>query len=496
MHKEKILMTEKEDYISKWGYSIFKDNLSIKELVDIKKKLVAKPIVSENSNFQVKDVNFGVFKETISRLYIPKMYGIETYGIPKKCPKNYFGDKWTESIKFNGELYPRQIDPAKSLLDECVLKGGGILNIATGFGKTTIALNVLEKLKTVTLIIVNKISLMNQWKDEIKNFLPNARIGIIQGAKYDTKDKDIVIGMLQSLSKKDYPDEIFKVFGCVIVDECHNTSTRLFSQIFFKICSRYTIGLSATPERSDGCEYVFKWHLGNIININSGGGGGSGGSCDRVGNKPTIRFVKLESTHYKLIKKEVFNRGEQIQYTSMLSDLVLMENRNKIIVNTIIKLVSENRKILIMSDRRNHLEILYRILQERECKFTFGLFMGSMKTKDLEYSKSCTVILATFSSFSEGVSVYDLDTLVLITPKKYVDNDKLSGNNQKRDNGKMKQIIGRIFRKDHIDTFPLIVDICDQFSVYKSQATTRRKFYKKTIPDYNIENVVVDLDNI
>jgi hypothetical protein len=134
------------------------------------------------------------------------------------------------------------------------------------------------------------------------------------------------------------------------------------------------------------------------------------------------------------------------------------------------------------------------MLQERECTFTFGLFMGSMKTKDLEYSKSCTVILATFSSFSEGVSVYDLDTLVLITPKKYVDNDKLSNVNQKRDNGKMKQIIGRIFRKDHIDTFPLIVDICDQFSVYKSQATSRRKFYKKTIPDYNIENVNVDLD--
>jgi superfamily II DNA or RNA helicase len=475
-----------ENYISKWGYAIQKKNLTIENIIDLKKTLVAKPIIPQNSSFKLKDANFSVFKETPTKIYIPKIFGIQKYGIPNKCFKSYFGNNWDSPLQFNGTLYPRQVDPAEALLTSCVTNGGGILNIATGFGKTTIALNVLSQLKTVTLVIVNKISLLNQWKEEIKRFLPDARIGVIQGQKYDTKDKDIVIGMLQSLTQIDYPDDIFKVFGCVIVDECHNTSTRMFSQIFFKVCCKYTIGLSATPERSDGCEYVFKWHLGNLVDTQDLL------NVERIGNIPTIRFVKLVSEDYKLIKKEIFNK-ETIQFTSMISDLVQMEKRNQIIITIIKQLVQENRKILVMSDRRNHLTNIHDLLLQENVSFTYGLFMGSMKTRDLEHAKTCTVILATFSAFSEGVSVYDLDTLLLITPKKYIDNDS-SPAGSKRDNGKMKQIIGRIFRKDHIDTFPLIIDVCDQFSIYKSQSDTRRKFYKKNIPKYNIENISINLD--
>ena len=65
-------------------------------------------------------------------------------------------------------------------------------------------------------------------KDE--QFLPNAKIGRIQGQVIDIEDKDIVIGMLQSLSMKDYPSGLFSVFGLTLVDECHHISSEVFSR--------------------------------------------------------------------------------------------------------------------------------------------------------------------------------------------------------------------------------------------------------------------------
>ena len=50
---------------------------------------------------------------------------------------------------------------------------------------------------------------MNQWIERIQFALPNARIGIIQGSKCEIENKDIVIGMLQSLSLKDFSKDTF-----------------------------------------------------------------------------------------------------------------------------------------------------------------------------------------------------------------------------------------------------------------------------------------------
>ena len=364
--------------ISKHSYSLAKEDLTPIELISLKKELVAKPLQSDSPNSfgKAKDINFGVFKETKTRIHIPKMYGILKFGKASKVSKNYQGHN--THVEFKGELYSRQLEPSESLYNACVTKGGGILNIPTGFGKTTIALHTLTRLKRCTLIIVNKISLLNQWVEEIKRFVPDAKIGIIQGQKFDTENKDIVIGMLQSMTQIEYPEKVYEPFGTVIVDECHNTSTKLFSQIFYKVCCKYSIGLSATPNRGDGCEYVFKWHLGDLVHSNV--------IPQRKGNIPIIKSIKLKSDDYQEISS-INNGKKQIQFTSMISDLVLMQERNKVIVDTVKELADSGRKVLLMSDRRNHIEILHNLLLNDDVSFTFGKFMGSMKLKDLNYTK-------------------------------------------------------------------------------------------------------------
>jgi len=184
----------------------------------------------------------------------------------------------------------------------------------------------------------------------------------------------------------------------------------------------------------------------------------------------------------------------------MLSELTMMPKRNKLIIEFIKDLVyKDDRKILVLSDRREHLKEFKRILDEDlSITFTYGLFLGQMKQADLQRSRSSKVILATFSAFGEGVSEKDLDTLILTTPKKFIGHLKTS---VKAESGRLEQIVGRIFRKDHDVKNPMIIDFHDNFSVYKNQSAQRKTFYKAhfknaltvynqiNLDEYEIENI-------
>lgn len=476
-------------YLSKRGYVIRKDSISDKELKFLKTTLIARPLQDDKYTFFNKqDNSFPIYIETKNKIYIPKMFGINRYGFPEGLMPNYTGIKWDKEIKFTGNLYPIQEQAVSQLVNELKNgKTGGILSLGTGLGKSISALNVLSQIRGKTLIIVNKIPLMKQWESEIKNFLPDAEIGFIQGQKnVSVDDKDIIIAMLQSLARIDYPDSLFETINTVIIDECHNLSSKVFSQVLSKLSCQYTIGLSATPKRSDGCEYVFKHHIGDIVYQSS---------TERTGLNPIIRTIKIDSDEYKEISTINQITGQnQIQFTSMISELITMEKRNKLIIELIKHLVhSENRKLLILSDRRDHLKNLKTQLDnDLEITFTYGLFLGQMKYQELERSKLSQVILATFSAFGEGVSEKDLDTLILITPKKFIGHLK---NSIKNESGRLEQIVGRIFRKEHVEKNPLIIDLQDNFSVYKTQNSGRNVFYKQHFKNAVFENHNINLDN-
>ena len=90
-------------------------------------------------------------------------------------------------------------------------------------------------------------------------------MGRIQASKLDYEDKDIVIGMLQSLSMKDYDSKIFEEFGLTIIDEVHHISAEVFSRVLFKVVTKYALGLSATLKRNDGLTKVIKMFLGDVV---------------------------------------------------------------------------------------------------------------------------------------------------------------------------------------------------------------------------------------
>jgi superfamily II DNA or RNA helicase len=475
-------------YLSKYGYVLQKQNIEPEELQLIKQELVGRPLTDDKYMFfNKKDNTFKVYTETKNKIYIPKMYGIRKYGYPLIENKSYIGNNWDKKIPFIGSLYPIQQEACSKLLEELMTgSSGGILSLGTGLGKTISSLYVLSQLGGKTLIIVNKISLLKQWESEIKKFLPQAKIGFIQGQKnVDTNDKDIVLGMLQSLGRIDYPDSLFEEFNTILVDEIHNICSRVFSKVLMKISCKYTIGLSATPKRSDACEYIFKWFIGDIVYQSHG---------TRQGLPPIINNIKIDSSEYREISTENRITGQkQIQYTSMLSELITMEKRNKLIIEIIKERVKEGRKILLLSDRREHLKILKILLDKELTTFTYGLFLGQMKISDLEKSKASDVILATYQAFGEGISEKDLDTLILATPKKFIGHIKSSA---KAESGKLEQIVGRIFRKEHVEKNPVIIDFNDNFSVYKNQYRQRQVFYKQHFSEILFKEQSIKLDDI
>ena len=234
-------------YIGPKGYSIKKKLISVEEQRIIRKELDVAPFVPKSS--PVRPKSFAVYRESTNKLYVPRFYGITKYGEPKSIK---ISDGMPIQVLFAGTLRPKQKIVVNKYLKHIKNKNCGLLELYCGFGKTVCALNIITKLQKKTLVIVHKTFLMNQWEEKIREFIPNAKIGKIQGETIDVEDKDIVLGMLQSISMKDYPISLFQQFGLTIIDETHHIGAEVFSQALFKIVTKNMLGLSATMKRKDG----------------------------------------------------------------------------------------------------------------------------------------------------------------------------------------------------------------------------------------------------
>jgi superfamily II DNA or RNA helicase len=198
-----------------FGYIFNKNKLNEVELNTIRNDLNICPIVIKG--YGAKPEKFPVYKETKNHIMLPKYYALNKYGKPDYILK----DKYQKiSVKFNGKLRNDQINISNEMIDQINTDKRCLLSAFTGIGKTVISLNVIAQLKRKTLIIVHKEFLMEQWRDRIHQFLPKAKIGYIQGDKCDIDGNDIIIGMIQSLSKRNYPKNTFDTIGMTLIDEC------------------------------------------------------------------------------------------------------------------------------------------------------------------------------------------------------------------------------------------------------------------------------------
>ncbi len=449
-------------YLGKRGYILRKSFFTKKQIDEVKGELTVKPHVPDDFGGPPEEP-FPIYLENDKKLYIPKFYGIEKFGMPIE---NQMTPGEDINLEFNLQLKNEQMIPAEETMKAYRGRGGGILSLPCGFGKTILACYFITQIRKKTLVIVHKEFLMNQWIERIRFAIPNAKIGIVQGDKCQIDGNDIIIGMLQTLSMKDYGLNTFDSIGHVIIDECHCIPSRVFSRALLKINSPYMLGLSATPNRKDGLTKVLKYYIGNIVYMVK--------SSDRNVVKVNRYCFESEFAGYN---GEALNYMGKVQMPTMINNICSYMRRTRYIMMKIVEILRENRErqILILSDRKGHLEDFYNLATEMGVE-SVGYYIGGMKESKLKESEKCRLLLGTYPMASTGLDIPTLNAIVLASPRSDI-----------------IQSIGRIDRKKHENIQPIIMDCVDQFSIFESQARKRLDVYRKKF--YEVEDFHIEIDN-
>jgi superfamily II DNA or RNA helicase len=322
---------------------------------------------------------------------------------------------------------------------------------------TVLTLNILTKIAKKTLILVQRESLADQWVERIQQFIPKARIGRIQGAKVSVDNCDIVLGMLQSISMKEYPDSIFESFGFVVIDEVHHISSEVFSRALFSVVTKYMLGLSATMERADKTTYVFKMFLGDIVYEDP----------KELTHEVKVRAITYESPEDVEYNKMVYDFRGNTQNSTMVAKLCAYNPRTEFIIRVIQDLLVETgskpedgaAKIMILAQQKKLLGYIMDAITKRGIA-TAGYYMGGMKPVALKESETKQIVIGTYAMAQEGLDIKSLTTLVMATPMVNIE-----------------QAVGRIMRVSGIK--PVVVDMVDSHKNFQNQWRRRRVFYKK-----------------
>jgi superfamily II DNA or RNA helicase len=434
------------------GYAIRKDRLTTQELQKVRTELTVAPKAMKKGAPTGKP--FAVYYESALRFYTPRFWARTVFG-QEEAATVPEGEPLPVSLVFKGKPFDYQEAIIQKFIDA---NANGLICVPCGKGKTFMALCIAARLGKRFLVVVDKEFLLNQWKGEMEAFFPGLRIGILQGSKVETNplEFDVTICMIQSLVQKTYPDSTFKTYGFTIWDECHHLGAANFSQALLKIQTKHMLGLSATPTRDDGLTKVFEWYLGPPVYWEKQR------EADATVQVKCLQF-KLEDPNY--VDIPVDYKGEPV-LARLLTQVIDCKPRNDWIVEQILDLMKDPlRRVLVLGERIKQLEVFEQDLLAVNPLLTIGYYIGGMKEEKREAAgREARVLLASYAMASEAMNIKSLNTVILASPRK-----------------KVEQSVGRILRERPSERKvpPLILDIVDSHGVYQGQWRKRRAFYKE-----------------
>jgi superfamily II DNA or RNA helicase len=321
----------------------------------------------------------------------------------------------------------------------------------------------IARLGLPTLIVVTKEDLMKQWQEAAEKFLGLTRedYGIIQGDVCDVKGKKLAIGMIHSLAKEGrYPDWAYDQWGLVCLDECHRVAADQFSNVCFNVPARLRLGLSATPDRQDGKEFVLHAHIGPVRM-----------KSKQLSMTPKVlvytsdwecpRVIQRRSDGSRKVVPLPHTPGKVGHVVKML---IKHTKRQQLLAELMYTAWTRKRKTIFFSDSLDHLDLMQSALYAMGVPHKdMGFYKGGMKKQDLDKSKGKPVVLATYGFAREGTDIPWLDCMVMGTPK-----------------SEIEQIVGRVLREYPNKPQPVVFDVQDlDSSVFAGYAQKRIAFYQR-----------------
>jgi superfamily II DNA or RNA helicase len=343
---------------------------------------------------------------------------------------------------FTKELFQHQLPIAQEAFQKLQENQVVLLNLFTGFGKTIMGAYLSAKLKKRTLVLSTQSILPKQWEETFTTFT-DAKVEVYDGSKKKFPSPDSSIVICTSGVLKNLPEDIRKSFGTVLLDEVHSFCTRTRIYTVLDVEPTYLIAETATFERPDGGEIMMRSVIGyNDVIV------------------PLKKNFNVYAVETGVTPTIVLNRQGKMDWSKFVSSLVQDQYRNDLIVRWIMK--NLNRKILVLTDRKEMIEQISCRLEEKGLEHDF-LFGNKKKYKDTK------ILLGTWAKIGVGFDEknacenfsgmrIDLVFLLFSTKQQWL----------------VEQSVGRAFRSE----MPAVVDFIDNHGTSKSHFKSREKWYK------------------
>nr|WNL49812.1 helicase [Marseillevirus sp.] len=317
---------------------------------------------------------------TWKRLELPK---------PNKCGQDiegeFVGELLEETEPAPGRHTKRDqqtiFERAKKLIDK---ENVCLLSLSTGIGKTCLGICLASHYGGKTLVVCKSDKVKRQWLESIQKFT-NHSAEIVKGKILPNTDFCI----MGPMKCRNFEGDL-SCFRTVIVDECHEICTSVFSEALFKVHPFILIGLSATPDRMDG--------LGEML-------------PPFFGERPIIRKEKKEFKVYKILTGFVPNRkydkrGNLI-WTEILRSLAENKERQKLIAKVLQR--KTEGKTIVLGKRKVELRALSSLLTEKNVSNT--LYIEGAKT----YDDNASIILTTVGKGGVGMDDSKIRAVAIIS---------------------------------------------------------------------------------
>ncbi len=335
-----------------------------------------------------------------------------------------------------------------------------IISLACGKGKTVVSLHAASVgHRFPLLIVVHTNALMDQWRENrdendnliggIKKFygLEDDEIGHIQAHKADWRGKRVAIAMLHSLVLKEYEHDFYHYWRLIIFDEVHRLGAHFF-QAAAAMFPAERWGLSATVDREDKMDRIFRLHLGSVVYKDL--------------EQPLAPDVFFVSTGISVDMSRFMMRSGRVNMGSLLTKLSEDEKRNALILSWIRRAYKQGRKILILGER---LAQLYNIAETLQAEgIDAAVHVGSMKQEERREALRHRVVCATQHLAKEGLDCPSLDTLFILFP--------FGGQ------GRLQQSLGRILREHATKSAPVAVIFEDNIGIISALSRRMRRAVK------------------
>lgn len=417
--------------------------------------------------------------ETAEYLCLPRGCEADVKNVFNQAEVNTrFIDKTNPGNKIDVEFKGILRDEQPIALNELLEYDNGVLSGTTAFGKTVVAIKLIAERKVNTLILVDRISLVSQWRNRLMEFLtinetekaPEETkkrgrkkstniVGQI-GAGKDNLNGIIDIAVMQSLNRLGEVNDCIKNYGMIIVDECHHVSAFSIETILKNCNAKYVYGLTATPTRKDGHHPIIFMQCGPIRYRDD--------AKKQAERRPFEHYVVPRFTSLRI---PLHRDEKEIRIQELYSEIVINEMRNQMIIDDVVKNYDKGRNCLVLTERTAHVEALTKSLSKRipdVISLTGGMGAKEIREKmqritDAPRDRQLTLV-ATGKYIGEGFDEPRLDTLFLAMPISW--------------KGTLQQYAGRLHR---LFEYKYEVQIYDYIDVHVRML---EKMYNKRLSGY------------